>query len=606
LNQYPVFPWIIADYESEKLDLNSPSTYRDLSKPIGALNPTRKSFFIERYNNWESDTIPPFHYGTHYSTAAFTLGWLIRLEPFTTFYLNLQEGKFDHANRLFHSIPLSWQNCQRDSSDVKELIPEFFSLPEMLTNCNHYKLGRTEDGIKVDDVILPKWAQTSEDFIRINRTALESEFVSCHLHHWIDFIFGYKQRGSEAVRAVDVFYYLAYESAVNLDSITNPTDRTAIETQIRNFGQAPAQLLTELHPPINSAMNLTPMMYNVTPEDVSMIMKFSSNAPIIHVSANTNPTLSIQAIITISNKHDFSINKYHPNASTPTQTYPESSQTSIHQQTQLPLSMDSILVSNINLNLHHLGDHCDERIQQRHQSFVVTADNRYIISTGYWDKSFCVQNTDIAKITQVLYGHFDIVTYVCRSEVTIAENCFLAIGSRDCTVCIWIWNGTKGAIVDREYPNQEINPSPAAILTGHDREITCLWISAELGIVLSGSEQSLVLQHTLNGDILRSFENPSKISTPRLLSPSNDGDIIVCYDRSKLCLYTLNGKLMRQAIFEDETIQCMVLNADSQYTVIGGDRGFVQIIRTHDLQPVYAYPQCDASIRSLAITHDQK
>ncbi|CAF1564871.1 unnamed protein product, partial [Rotaria sp. Silwood1] len=34
-----------------------------------------------------------------------------------------------------------------------------------------------------------------------------------------------------------------------------------------------------------------------------------------------------QAIITISNKHDFSINKYHPNASTPTQTYSESSQT---------------------------------------------------------------------------------------------------------------------------------------------------------------------------------------------------------------------------------------------------------------------------------------
>ena len=172
-----------------------------------------------------------------------------------------------------------------------------------------------------------------------------------------------------------------------------------------------------------------------------------------------------------------------------------------------------------------------------------------------------------------------------------------------------------------------MNPSPAAILTGHDTEITCVWICAELGIVLSGSERSLVLEHTLHGDILRSFENPSTIASPRLLAPSNEGDIIVCYDRSKLCLYTLNGKLMRQAIFEDETIQVsrsrqvelvrsvvvlcfslksMVLNADSQYTVIGGDRGFVQIIRTHDLQPVYAYPQCDASIRSLAVTHDQK
>lgn len=101
----------------------------------------------------------------------------------------------------------------------------------------------------------------------------------------------------------------------------------------------------------------------------------------------------------------------------------------------------------------------------------------------------------------------------------------------------------------------DINPSPAAILTGHETEITCLWISAELGIVLSGSERSLVLEHTLTGDILRSFENPSDMATPRLLLPSNEGDILVCYDRSKLCLYTLNGKLMRQAIFEDETIQ---------------------------------------------------
>ncbi|CAF4960642.1 unnamed protein product [Rotaria sp. Silwood1] len=45
LNQYPIFPWVIADYESEKLVLNSPSTYRDLSKPVGTLNPIRKSFF---------------------------------------------------------------------------------------------------------------------------------------------------------------------------------------------------------------------------------------------------------------------------------------------------------------------------------------------------------------------------------------------------------------------------------------------------------------------------------------------------------------------------------------------------------------------------------
>lgn len=41
LTQYPVFPWILADYTSETLDLKKSSTFRDLSKPVGALDPKR-------------------------------------------------------------------------------------------------------------------------------------------------------------------------------------------------------------------------------------------------------------------------------------------------------------------------------------------------------------------------------------------------------------------------------------------------------------------------------------------------------------------------------------------------------------------------------------
>ena len=38
LTQYPIFPWVLADYSSEKLNFNKSSTFRDLSKPVGALD----------------------------------------------------------------------------------------------------------------------------------------------------------------------------------------------------------------------------------------------------------------------------------------------------------------------------------------------------------------------------------------------------------------------------------------------------------------------------------------------------------------------------------------------------------------------------------------
>ena len=41
LMQYPVFPWVLADYKSEELDLTNPKTFRDLTKPMGAQTESR-------------------------------------------------------------------------------------------------------------------------------------------------------------------------------------------------------------------------------------------------------------------------------------------------------------------------------------------------------------------------------------------------------------------------------------------------------------------------------------------------------------------------------------------------------------------------------------
>ena len=99
LNQYPVFPWVLTNYESDTIDINDAANYRDLSKPIGALNLARENTFKERYESWEDAKVPKFHYGTHYSTALFTAGWLMRVEPFTTIYLDIQDEVTKHFVR---------------------------------------------------------------------------------------------------------------------------------------------------------------------------------------------------------------------------------------------------------------------------------------------------------------------------------------------------------------------------------------------------------------------------------------------------------------------------------------------------------------------------
>uniref|UniRef100_A0A665TPM4 Neurobeachin n=1 Tax=Echeneis naucrates TaxID=173247 RepID=A0A665TPM4_ECHNA len=595
LNQYPVFPWVITNYDSEVLDLTLPSNFRDLSKPVGALNPKRAAFFSDRYESWEDEQVPKFHYGTHYSTSSFTLMWLLRIEPFTTFFLNFQGGKFDHADRTFSSVSRAWRNCQRDTSDVKELIPEFYYLPEMFVNANSYNLGVMEDGTVVSDVELPPWAKSPEEFVRINRLALESEFVSCQLHQWIDLIFGYKQQGPEATRALNVFYYLTYEGAVNLSSINDPMLREAVESQIRSFGQTPCQLLIEPHPPRSSAMQVTPLMFTEQmQQDVIMVLKFPSNSPVTHVAANTQPGLASPAIITVTANRLFAVNKWHGLTGHQSSTVQD-------QQYQLPVEIDPLIASNMGSHRRQISDLLDQSIQISSQCFVITADNRFILLCGFWDKSFRVYSTDSGKLTQIVFGHRDVVTCLARSESYIGGDCYVLSGSRDATLLLWYWNGKNSSI--GEGPSRFT--TPRAILTGHDCEVTCASVCAELGLVISGCKEGPCLIHSMNGDLLRTLEVPEGFKRPRLIQSSTEGHCVIYYDKGQFCLFSVNGKLLGHMEIED-SIKAMLLSRDGQYLLTGGDGGVVSVWQVHNLKQLFTYPGCDAGIRSMAMSHDQR
>ncbi|XP_052744707.1 neurobeachin isoform X5 [Bicyclus anynana] len=596
LNQYPVFPWVLTNYESEELDLSQPSNYRDLSKPIGALNPSRRAYFEERYNTWEHESTPPFHYGTHYSTAAFVLNWLIRIEPMTTMFLALHGGKFDHPNRLFSSIALSWKNCQRDTSDVKELIPELFFLPEMLVNSSGYKLGIPDS--PSGDVVLPPWASSAEEFVRINRMALESEFVSCQLHQWIDLIFGYKQRGPEAVRATNVFYYLTYEGGVRLDQITDPITRAAVEDQIRSFGQTPAQLLSEPHPPRASTMHLAPLMFAAAPDDVCLRLKLPSNAAVVHVSANTYPQLAMPAAVTVSAARAFAAHRWVGGGC----AHSAPARHADHPPPHHPLLMDPVWAAGgaQALSRRQLGDNFSQRVRARSNCFVTTVDSRFLIAAGFWDNSFRVFSTETAKIVQIIFGHYGVVTCVSRSECNITSDCYIASGSEDCTVLLWHWSARHGGIV-----GEGETPAPRVTLTGHDAPLNGVLVSAELGLVISSSVNGPVLIHTTFGELLRSLVAAEGVTSPQQLALSREGVVVVAYAKGHLAAFTLNGRRLRHETHNDN-FQCLVLSRCGEYLVCGGDAGVVEVWRAFTLAPLYAFPPAGAPVTSLALSHDQR
>jgi hypothetical protein len=73
--------------------------------------------------------------------------FLIRMHPFSSLHRQLQLGHFDVADRLFSSVKRTRDMCTgRSAAEVKELMPEFYSNPAFFRNSNDFKLGTSQEG----------------------------------------------------------------------------------------------------------------------------------------------------------------------------------------------------------------------------------------------------------------------------------------------------------------------------------------------------------------------------------------------------------------------------------------------------------------------------
>ncbi|CAI2163768.1 11767_t:CDS:10 [Funneliformis geosporum] len=543
LTQYFVFPWILNDYESETIDLSNPNIYRDLTKPIGALNPDRLEQFVERYENFEdpSGRIKKFLYGTHYSSAATVSCYLVRLEPYTSVHISLQGGRFDHADRQFHSIQDTWKSVLTASGDVRELIPEFFYHPEFLTNHNDFDLGVRQDGTHVGNVGLPKWANSPEEFIRIHREALESDYVSENLHHWIDLIFGYKQTGEEAAKAYNIFYYLTYEGAINIDSIQDPVERKSIEQQIYHFGQTPTQLLTEPHPKrLPSRDFLKKDLLNSDYNHQRFVVELKcGRLYLVDLPNPDNELYSIndsQQVITIDENGIIGCHRVLRKSTAP----------------EIPFTME--VDPGLQYKSKLSSPYCfDAVISPR--CFACSKDGKVIISAGHWDNTIKVSLTETGRT-------IDMISENGRTIVT---------GTRSSSLLSWKVNLTH----DNEFLNIEHTPIHA--FYGHDDEITCVVVNAEHDILISGSKDGTCIVHSLQNAhyirTLRPMNDPD--ATVEFVCISRDANIVVyteVNDEYYLHTYSVNGKLLN-SIEITHQLNHMISASDKNIILTANEEG---------------------------------
>nr|XP_056713128.1 neurobeachin-like protein 2 [Euleptes europaea] len=607
LSQYPVFPWILQDYVLETLDLSNPAVFRDLSKPIGLANERHAKDVKEKYESFEDPTgmIDKFHYGTHYSNAAGVMHYLIRTEPFTTLHIQLQSGRFDCSDRQFHSVPAAWQARMENPVDVKELIPEFFYFTDFLENQNGFNLGCLQlSNEKVGDVVLPRWAKTPEDFVRKHRQALESEYVSAHLHEWIDLIFGYKQRGPAAVEALNVFYYCTYEGAVDLDAIADETERKALEGIISNFGQTPCQLLKEPHPARLSAENAARRLARLDTsspnvfENLSQLKSFfvegiSDGIPLVQAVVPKNQTHSFMTqgspdmLITVSSNgllgthgwlpYDKNISNYFSFTKDPT-------------------------VSNSKTKRYLYGPFAPG-VDLSFKTLAVSHDGKLLFSGGHWDNSLRVTLLSKGKVVGHINRHIDVVTCLALDLCGI----YLISGSRDTTCMVW-------QVLQQGGFSYGLAPKPVQVLYGHDDEVTCVAISTELDMAVSGSKDGTIIVHTIRrGQFMKSLRPPCESSLPTTVSSltmGQEGQIVVhttvegrasLKDKFALHLYSVNGKhLCSVPLDEEVTAMCVA----GEFVVLGTVQCLLQIRELWSLQAAVSPLAMKVPIHSVSVTKE--
>ena len=606
LTQYPVFPWIIKDYESKKLNTFNETNIRELQKPIGALgNKQRIACFMQNYNeskeielanqeknkneqnkknNKEEKEINEiiknennenrldnenkiiemqekrYFYSSHYSNPFYVVHYMYKLFPYCCCAIELQGDGFDKRERQFISIIDSWKNCMNENTDVRELIPEFYFLPEMFINLNkinfekNEKLNESEinneNENKEGDFEYPKWSKNNASlFIIKNRLALESDFVSENLNDWIDLIFGYKQRGVEAEKATNLFFNFTYEGEVDINKYKNKSNLDEYNSLISkvDIGQTPSQIFSknvekrlkrkELN--IKKIINLEKISkwqsHSSQSEKINSIsynssMKELSKKMLIYIKALNN-----RRIICIFNngiviflKEEYTL-------------FSESGLVFINEKTikiQTDLSNNRIINTQMSSNI--IEEDFDVMTEiDKEQPITSIRNGKYIIKGGYYDSKFMIHETFHVYKNKYNYIYLDDETQITiiKTENEIERN--LYVGTTNGKLFIYTIQQNTEVLNDILKYNK--------VLSDHSRALNDLYIDTKLNILATISSDKTCNLYTYPNlklfrvILLNELNSLDNVFISNMPLPSA---IVYSKNDSLFNVYSINGSLI--------------------------------------------------------------
>uniref|UniRef100_A0A663N0M6 Lysosomal trafficking regulator n=1 Tax=Athene cunicularia TaxID=194338 RepID=A0A663N0M6_ATHCN len=583
LMQYPVFPFILSDYTNETLDLNDPSVYRNLVKPIAVQSKEKEDRYVDTYKYLEEEyrkgareddpmpPVQPYHYGSHYSNSGTVLHFLVRLPPFTKMFLAYQDQSFDIPDRTFHSTNTTWRLSSYESmTDVKELIPEFFYLPDFLVNREGFDFGVRQNGDRVNHVNLPPWARNDPRlFILIHRQALESDHVSQTICHWIDLVFGYKQKGKASVQAINVFHPATY-FGMDVSAVEDPVQRRALETMIKTYGQTPRQLFHTAH--VNRPGSRL-IMEGELPAAMGLLVQFAFRETREHAKEiiYPSPLPWIKGL-----KWGEYVGS--PSAPDPVVCFSQPHGERFGSLQALPTKAICGLSSKFCLLMIYSKE---QGVRSMHSTDIQWSA---ILSWGYADNILRLKSKQSEPpVNFIQSSQFHQVT----SCAWVPDSCQLFTGSK---------SGVITAYMNRFTSNMpsEIEMESQVHLYGHTAEITSLFVCKPYSIMISVSKDGTCIIWDLNRLCYVQSLSGHKSPVTAVSASETTGDIATVCDSvgggSDLRLWTVNGDLVGHVHCRESICSVAFSNQPegvSVNVIAGGlENGVVRLWSTWDLKPV--------------------